>query len=95
MVLRLVGHCLAFLRGDEGLAYIRSENRHGVDGPVPVTAPPRRNLRPRARGRGLFLIRWAIILATTRSGWSTGLALSILWKDQGRRVSWSFQYGLS
>ncbi len=54
MVLRLVGHCLAFLRGDEGLAYIRSENRHGVDGPVPVTAPPRRNLRPRARGRGLF-----------------------------------------
>ncbi len=50
----LVGHCLAFLRGDEGLAYIRSENRHGVDGPVPVTAPPRRNLRPRARGRGLF-----------------------------------------
>src|SRR5215471_4273864 len=32
------------------------QNRHGVDGPVPVTAPPRRNLETQDKwGRGLSL----------------------------------------
>src|SRR5262249_38272491 len=34
------------------LNYPLPQTGHGAGGPVPVTAPPRRNLRPRTRGAG-------------------------------------------
>src|SRR5215470_15364288 len=41
------------------------QNRHGGDGPMPVTTPPRRNLEPRtSRGGDLFFLKRRLDLRT-------------------------------